>query len=136
MEVIPSNTVLTPWHPGVFSLIVYAAMVAGLMLVLLFLSRWVGYRRWRKEKSRPYESGIIPTGSARLHYPVPFFLVAIFFLLFDLEGAFILSYAVAADALGWSGWLQITFFIAVLIVGLVYIWIKGGLDWRPNLDQN
>ena len=65
-------------------------------------------------------------------YPVPFYLVAIFFLLFDVEGAFIFSWAVAWEQLGWEGWLQISFFIILLLLGLAYIWNKGGLAWGPT----
>ncbi|MGW8188219.1 MAG: NADH-quinone oxidoreductase subunit A, partial [Desulfobacterales bacterium] len=86
---------LTPWVPGVFSLIVYFLVVAVLIGVLLFLSAWIGEKKPGVEKSRAYESGIIPTGTARLRYPVPFYLVAIFFLIFDVEGAYIFAWAVA-----------------------------------------
>ncbi|MFH1953050.1 MAG: NADH-quinone oxidoreductase subunit A, partial [Pseudomonadota bacterium] len=92
---------LSPWEPGVLSLAIYAAMVVLLMAILLFLTGWLGEKKINKEKLRPYECGIIPTGSARLRYPVPFYLVAVFFLIFDLEGAFIFAWAIACDELGW-----------------------------------
>ena len=101
-------------------------------VILLVVSAWLGEKKHQSNKLIPYESGIIPTGTARLHYPIPFFLVAIFFLIFDVEGAYIFSWAVAWQELGWAGWLQITFFITVLIAGLVYIWRKGGLEWGPK----
>lgn len=126
---------LSPWEPGVFSLLVYGALVLVLIAVLLFLSAWLGEKKSGVEKARAYESGVIPTGTARLRYPVPFFLVAIFFLIFDVEGAFIFAWAIAWEDLGWAGWLQITFFIAVLILGLVYIWRKGGLEWGPTAKK-
>ena len=129
---MPPSGAFSPWQPGVFSLVVYGVIVFGIIAVLLFLSAWLGERKPGLDKQRPYESGIIPTGSARLRYPIPFFLVAIFFLLFDVEGAFILTWAIAWRELGWAGWLQITFFIIILLLGLVYIWIKGGLDWGPT----
>jgi len=135
MQPTATHGLLSPWQPGIFSLAVYALMVLLLTLALLFLSRWLGQREPGHEKERAYESGIIPTGPARLRYPVPFFMVAIFFLIFDVEGAFIFSYAVAADDLGWAGWCRIGFFILVLIAGLIYVWAKGGLAWGPNLDQ-
>ena len=122
---------LSPWEPGVLSLIIYTSIVFGLVAVLLFISSWLGEKKINPEKLRPYESGIIPTGSARLHYPIPFFLVAIFFLIFDVEGAYIFSWAVSCRELGWTGWLQMSFFIIMLLLGLVYIWRKGGLDWGP-----
>jgi NADH-quinone oxidoreductase subunit A len=129
----PAQTGLcSPWVPGLFSLVVYGTAVFGLIALLLWLCSWLGETRPSAEKARPYESGIIPTGSARLRYPVPFYLVAIFFLIFDVEGAFIFSWAVAAKDLGWAGWLQMTFFILVLLAGLAYIWKKGGLEWGPT----
>jgi NADH-quinone oxidoreductase subunit A len=135
MQPIADTGLLAPWQPGIFSLSVYGGMVLALMIALLLLSRWLGQRMASIEKSRPYESGIIPTGPARLRYPVPFFMVAIFFLIFDVEGAYIFSWAVAAKELGWAGWFQIMFFIVVLIAGLVYIWAKGGLSWGPRQIQ-
>jgi len=135
MDPISLSGTFSPWRPGVFSLAVYTAAVLGITAVLLFLSAWLGDRRRHPEKQRPYESGIIPTGSAHLRYPVPFYLVAIFFLLFDVEGAFIFAWAVAAEPLGWAGWLQMSFFIFVLLLGLVYIWVKGGLDWGPTAKR-
>ena len=123
--------VLSPWEPGLFSLTVYGCMVLGLVAFLLASASWLGEKKRNPEKLRPYESGVIPTGTARLRYPVPFYLVAIFFLIFDVEGAFIFSWAISYYALGWAGWMQICFFILVLILGLAYIWKKGGLDWRP-----
>ncbi len=124
-----------PGEPGVFSLCLFTAIVLALIGVLLFVSAWPGERRRTPEKQRPYESGIIPTGSARLRYPVPFYLVAIFFLIFDVEGAYIFSWAVAVNDLGWAGWLQMTFFIVVLLAGLVYVWRRGGLDWGPRAQR-
>jgi NADH-quinone oxidoreductase subunit A len=131
MQPVSVTTALSPWEPGVFSLAVYAVLVMVLIAVQLFLASWLGEKRPSLEKSRPFECGVIPTGSARLRYPVPFYLVAMFFLIFDVEGAYIFSWAIACEDLGWSGWLQMTFFIVMLFVGLLYVWRKGGLDWRP-----
>ena len=134
MQPIDAHPLLSPWQPGMFTLTIYTVVVIALTIVLLFLSRWLGQQLPGDEKLRVYESGIIPTGQARLRYPVPFFMVAIFFLIFDVEGAYIFSWAVANRPLGWAGWLQIEFFIAVLIAGLIYIWVKGGLEWGPKRD--
>lgn len=135
MEPISTIGNLSPWQPGIFSLVVFTTVVLAIMAVLLFLSAWLGEKKPSEEKLRPYESGIIPTGTARLKYPIPFFLVAIFFLIFDVEGAYIFSWAVACESLGWKGWMQMTFFIFVLVLGLVYIWRKGGLEWGPTLKN-
>ena len=127
MQPIDNAAILSPWEPGIFALVVFTVAVLAVMGVILFLTAWAGEKKPNFEKQRPYESGIIPTGSARLRFPVPFFLVAIFFLIFDVEGAFILS----CKSLGWTGWFQMSFFIFVLILGLVYIWKRGGLNWGP-----
>ena len=127
---------LSPWEPAVFSLVIYGMMIFALVTALLFIASWLGEKKINPEKLRSYESGIIPTGSARLRYPVPFFLIAVFFLIFDVEGAYIFSWAISCDELGWSGWLQISFFIIMLLLGLVYIWRKGGLDWGPTRTRN
>jgi NADH-quinone oxidoreductase subunit A len=123
------------WEPGILSLGLYATMVLALTGLLLFLCRWLGEKKVTPEKQRPYECGIIPTGSAQFPYPVPFYLIAIFFLIFDVEVAFIFAWAVAFEELGWTGWLQIVFFITILLFGLFYIWGKGGLDWRPKISK-
>jgi len=128
----PLGAAWSPWVPGLLSLVLYTAMVLGLLALLLFLTRWLGERRPDPEKARPYECGVIPTGGARFRYPVPFYLVAVFFLIFDVETALIFSWAVALKELSWRGWLQISFFIAVLFVSLLYLWTKGGLDWQSR----
>ena len=114
----------------------YTLVVIGSVLAVLALTRWLGRRTPGPEKLRAYESGIIPTGEARLRYPVAFFMVAIFFLIFDVEGVFIFSWAVGGRSLGWAGWFEILFFILMLLAGLIYIWAKGGLEWGPNRDRN
>lgn len=132
MELLNASQTLSPWLPGIFCLVVFTAAVVGLMGFLLFLSAWLGVHNPTPEKLRPYECGIIPTGTARLRYPVPFFLVAIFFLIFDVEGVFIYTWAVACKPLGWTGWFEMAFFIFVLMLGLIYIWRKGGLEWTAT----
>lgn len=121
---------LSPWEPGLLSLVVYAGAIIFLVLILLALTGWLGVKNRTPEKIRPYESGVIPTGMARFRYPVPFYLVATFFLIFDVEVAYIFSWAVAFDRLGWLGWVQISFFMLVLLLSLFYVWMKAGLDWK------
>jgi len=94
----------TPWEPGIFSLVVYGLMVLGLIGVFLFISAWPGEKKPSSEKATVYECGILPTGLARFRYPIPFYLVAIFFLIFDVEAAYIFAWAVAFEPLGWAGW--------------------------------
>lgn len=133
MHPLPKTTLeaISPWHAGIFDLAVFTFFIIALLVLLLFLAGWLGEKRPGAEKLRPYESGIIPTGSARYRYPVPFYLVATFFLIFDVEAAFIFSWAVAFNQLGLVGWLHMCFFIIVLLISLIYIWMKGGLEWGP-----
>ncbi|MDA8308607.1 MAG: NADH-quinone oxidoreductase subunit A [Deltaproteobacteria bacterium] len=124
--------VMSPFHAGVFSLVVFTILVMLFIASQLFLAAWLGEKKKSPEKSRPYECGIIPTGSARFRYPVPFYLVAIFFLIFDVEGAFIITWAVVYRKVGLPGYEQMSFFIVLLLAGLFYIWKQGGLDWRET----
>ncbi len=136
MRVEPSSRLIwSPWEPGFLSLLIYAFLIFILLILILFLTRWLGEKRPNPEKLRPFESGMVPSGSARFPYPIPYYLVAAFFLIFDVEAIFIFAWAIAADPLGWSGWLQISFFIAVLLISLFYIWNKGGLEWGPKYPK-
>jgi NADH-quinone oxidoreductase subunit A len=128
-QTLPTFNTLSSWEPGVFSLLVYTGIILLLMAFLIALTGWLGVKNRTIEKVRPYESGVIPTGMAHLRYPVPFYLVATFFLIFDVEVAYLFSWAVAFDRLGWAGWLQVSFFIIVLLISLGYVWVKGGLEW-------
>ena len=121
--------------PGIFSLIVYAALVLVLIGVLLFLSRWLGEQRENPEKLRPYECGIIPSGSARLPYAAPFYLVAIFFVIFDMEAVFLFAWSVAFYESGWQGFIEALIFIGVLLASLLYLWACGALDWRTRRQR-
>ncbi len=112
-------------------LLLYGAVTIGIIGLLLLATWWLGAKTTNANKELPYESGIIPTGSARLAYPVPFYLIAIFFIVFDVEAAFIFSWAGAWQELGIGGMVHISFFIIVLLLGLVWLWLKGGLAWGP-----
>jgi len=136
MQPIPNISVLSPWNPGILALGVFTVMAVILVIALLLIARWLGEKKPTHEKLRPYECGIIPTGTARIRYPIAFYLIAAFFLIFDVEAAFIFSWAIAFDRLGWSGWLQISFFIVILLISLFYIWKKGGLEWGPTVRKN
>ena len=136
MEPMSTMNVLSPWQPGVLALGVFALMSLVLIVAFLLLAGWLGEKKPNPEKLRPYECGIIPTGTARSPYPVAFYLTAAFFLIFDVEAAFIFSWAIAFDRLGWPGWLQISFFIAILLISLFYIWKKGGLEWGPTTRKS
>ncbi len=87
-------------------------------------------RRPTPEKQMPYESGMIPLGDTRARFSVKFYVVAISFIVFDLEAVFLIPWAVEMRALGWSAFLAVLIFVIVLTIGLVYEWKKGGLEWE------
>ena len=120
----------------ILPLLVYVAISVALIGVLLLAARYLGSGRSSANKRLPYESGIIPTGAARHTANVPFYLVAIFFIVFDVEAAFIFNWALAWPELGLAGLLHITFFIVVLLLGLVWIWQKGGLDFARGHERD
>lgn len=117
-------------HPfDVWPILVYGGLVLLLVAGMIALSYVLGERHRAPGRDDPYESGIDPTGSARLRYGIRYYLVALFFLLFDVEAAIVFAWAVAARSLGWSGYAVAVLFIATLVVGLAYVWKLGGLDW-------
>ncbi len=118
-----------PSLESLVSLGLYVLIAVVLIGILLLITRFLGQRTGGEVKGQAYESAILPSGDARLREPVPFYLVAIFFIVFDVEAIFVVSWAVAWDRLGWAGFWQITFFIVILFLGLLYLWQKGGLDW-------
>jgi NADH-quinone oxidoreductase subunit A len=119
----------TETSPVVWPLTVYFGMVIVLVAGMLGLSYLLGERHRGPTTGEPYESGMVPTGSARLRFDVKFYLVATFFVIFDLEAAFLLAWAVAARELGWSGYVEVAVFIGLLLVALLYLWQIGALDW-------
>ena len=118
-----------------YHILTYTFITIFLIGVLLLGAWWLGAKRRSSAKGVPYESGVIPSGTARLAWPVPFYLVAIFFIVFDVEAAFVFTWAVAWDVLGLMGVIQISVFIVILAAGLAWLWRKGGLDWGPSNDR-
>jgi NADH-quinone oxidoreductase subunit A len=114
------------------SLLIYFLMVIGFAVTVVFLSHRIGEYRPLPKKLEAFECGIPPTGDARIKFDIQFYLVGLFFLIFDVEVAFIYAWAVAFWDLELPGLIYITVFIVVLLLGLAYIWKKGGLDWKPR----
>lgn len=110
-------------------LAVYAAAVIVLVVGMIGTSYVLGQRHHERETGDPYESGIVSTGSARVRLSVKFYLVAMFFVIFDLEAVFLFAWAVAARELGWAGYAEALVFIGILVAALVYLWRSGALDW-------
>ncbi len=125
MNAVPADSVLWP-----FALYFFA--VVALVGVMLGLSFFLGERHKERATGQPYESGMPVTGSARLRFDVRFYLIAVFFVIFDLEAVFIFAWAVDLRELGWPGYVEIVIFIGVLLAALVYLWRLGALDMRKK----
>lgn len=116
----------TLWPLGLYFLI--ALVVAGSMIGLSYV---LGERHSDRATGEPYESGVVSTGSARVRLSVKFYVVAMLFVIFDLEAVFIFAYAVAYEEVGWAGYAGLLVFVAVLVVALLYEYRMGALDWEP-----
>jgi NADH-quinone oxidoreductase subunit A len=117
-------------HPVLlWPLLVYFAAVILLVATMLGLSYLLGQRHDQPATGQPYESGIVSTGSARLLLSADFYLVAMFFVIFDLEAVFLFAWAVAAQQVGWAGYIEVLIFIGILVAALIYLWRIGALDW-------
>jgi len=114
---------------GWLSILLMTALGASFALVALTLSSFLGPRNPTPEKLAPYECGVPPVGDARERQSVKFYLVAMIFLLFDIEAAFLYPWAMALRDLGWTGFVQLVIFMLLLLAGYVYVWRKGVLDW-------
>lgn len=113
-------------------LLVYAAAVIGLVAGMVGVSFVLGQRHLKPATIQPFESGIVPVGYGRFRLPVQFYLIAMFFVIFDLEAAFLYAWATAVRAAGWTGYVVILVFIATLLAALAYLWRAGALDWGPR----
>ena len=110
------------------------AVLFGIALFIAILvptlSLILGPRRPTPRKLSPYESGITPIGQAQRRLPVKFYLIAVLFILFDIEIIFLLPWAVTFRELGLFGLAEVIIFVAILIVGFIWIWKKGALEWE------
>ncbi|WCG81819.1 NADH-quinone oxidoreductase subunit A [Pectobacterium sp. A5351] len=114
------------WAFGLFLII-----AVGLCVFMLTGGFLLGGRARARAKNVPYESGIDSVGSARLRLSAKFYLVAMFFVIFDVEALYLYAWAVSIKESGWIGFIEATIFILVLLAGLIYLVRVGALDWTP-----
>ncbi len=119
-------------------LLIHLLVAMVLAASLLAISSLIGWRRPNKAKQQPYECGITPTGDAREPFSVKFYLVAMVFILFDVEAIFLYPWAyifkdLVHDAV-WKrfGFVEMMFYVAILLIGYIYLWKKGALDWHKS----
>jgi NADH-quinone oxidoreductase subunit A len=124
---------------NVWSLLFYFVAVFVVIAGMLGLPYMLGERHWRNPARRgqggtcaPYESGIIPTDTARLRMPIQYYLAAMFFVIFDLEAVFIYAWAIAVPETGWLGFGEMAVFITILLVALAYLWRVGAMNWGAH----
>ena len=111
-------------------LLIHLLVAMGLAGAILLLSRFVGQRRPTRAKLQPYECGVQPTGDAREPFSVKFYLVAMVFILFDVEAIFLYPWAYVYRELRWFGFVEMLLYILILLAGYIYLWKKGALDWN------
>lgn len=111
-------------------LLIHLLVAMGLAGTILLLSTAIGHRRPTRTKLEPYECGIRPTGDAREPFSVKFYLVAMIFILFDVEAIFLYPWAYVYRDLRWFGFVEMLLYILILLVGYIYLWKKGALDWN------
>ncbi|HWO43647.1 MAG TPA: NADH-quinone oxidoreductase subunit A [Candidatus Eisenbacteria bacterium] len=116
-------------HPF-FPLLVLFAMAGVVVLSLLLIAQRLGPKAPNPVKAEPFESGNPPRGDARVRFSVSFYLVAMLFLIFDLEVVFLYPWAIYFRQLGLFGLVEMAIFVGILVVGFVYVWRKGALEWQ------
>ena len=121
---------LQNYLPVLFFLIIGALVGIAPMLMGWGVSRILGTHRPDDEKRSPYECGFEPFDDARMQFDVRYYLVAILFILFDLEVAFLVPWALVLKELGMTGFISMMIFLAILVVGFIYEWKKGALEWE------
>jgi NADH-quinone oxidoreductase subunit A len=126
----------------VWPLGLYAIAVLAVVGSMIGLPAVLGERHWKKPDRQndiatadPYESGIRPTGTTMIRLPVQYYLVAMFFVIFDLEAVFLYTWAVAVPETGWLGFIEASIFVAVLLAALAYLWGVGALDWSAQFQR-
>ena len=124
--IVTGFLMLADWAP----ILIFLILVTGFALVSVIGSFVVGMRKPSPEKLTPYECGMQPVGNARERFSVKFYLVAMLFLLFDIEAVFLFPWAVVYRDLKLFGFFEMLVFIAIVLAGYVYVWKKGALEWE------
>jgi NADH-quinone oxidoreductase subunit A len=126
---MPDNNYFARYIP----LLIQILVGCGLAVIMVTLSWLLGKHKWSRAKATPYECGINPTGDAQQRFSVKFYMVAMLFILFDVEVVFLYPWAVIARELKMFGFWEMLIYIGLVLVGFFYIWKKGALDW--NLSE-
>jgi NADH-quinone oxidoreductase subunit A len=128
MESATGNTLLWPF-------VVYGIAVISLVSVMLLLSYVLGERHREPATNDVYEGGVIADGTARVLFPVHFYIIALFFVIFDIQGVFIIAWAISIKSLGWSGYITICTFIGIFLCVFIYEWSVGAMNFGPDAKK-
>lgn len=112
-----------------FPVLVVILIAAGMAVAMSFLAAVLGPKRRNAAKLAPFECGSVSEGSARERFGVKFYVVALLFIVFDIEVVFLYPWAINLKTLGWFGMVAMGIFACTLVVGLIYVWKKGALEW-------
>lgn len=123
---------ITRLGPEFWSTAVYVAATVGICAIMLIGSALLGSKSTARARNEPFESGVVSASPERLRLSAKFYLVAMFFVIFDVEALFLYAYAVSAKEVGWMGWIEVAIFIFILTASLVYLARIGALDWTPH----
>lgn len=110
-------------------IVIFFQIIIGLAVTMMFIPMLFRPSNPNPIKSIPYESGMPPIGEAQQRYTIRYYVIAMLFVVFDIEAVFFYPWAVAFNTIGWYGFLEMMLFIALLLVAYVYAWRKGALDW-------
>ncbi len=113
-------------------LVAYSFLVVVLIAGVVALSYVIGERHKARAADEPFESGVVTVGLARLRLSAKFYLIAVFFVIFDMEAVFLFAWAIAFRELGWAGYIEAVIFIFILGAALAYLWRLGALDWSSS----
>ena len=125
---MPDNNYFARYIP----LLIQVVVAIGLATIMVGLSALLGKHKWTRAKNTAYECGINPTGDAQQRFSVRFYMVAMLFILFDVEAVFLYPWAVIAKELKMFGFWEMLVYIGLVMVGFFYIWKKGMLDWNQT----
>lgn len=120
----------------IWPLLVYFGFVVVLVAIVLVVSHVLGQRHSELATGDPYEGGIVSQGSAHVRLSMRYYMVAMFFVVFDLEAVFIHAWAGAVREVGWAGYWGVVLFVATLAAALLYVWRVGALDWSKKSSKS
>jgi NADH-quinone oxidoreductase subunit A len=118
--------------PEIWSVLVYVLAAMGLCGIMIVVPALLGGRSGGRARNEPFESGVVSASPERLRLSAKFYLVAVFFVIFDVEALFLYAWAISVREVGWLGFAEATVFITILAASLVYLARIGALDWAPQ----